>query len=286
MGTMPDEVKREKGAKTPILGRAAPYLVSVLALAMLVAHAAKWKAVRIDGITLGLLGILLVASRWDLIRKLKFGDFEAEIAPAEVAKAQAAVSDEVGPADVVANSDQFQDVLQMIRTDPTLGLARVRIELERKLRALRRLVSPPSMRSGGAGQLVRELVVAEVLPHPLARSLTEVLGLANRAIHGETIRRDDAEVLGALGVRLIAELQELYEDKATEPIQVEEIDPAEVARLQESRFRVVTIVPRLDHPVRNTRIVDQDALDELLDGYSEYAEFIVSVEPLPDGSVS
>jgi hypothetical protein len=44
-----------------------------------------------------------------------------------------------------------------------------------------------------------------------------------------------------------------------------------------ARYQVTTIVPLVDQPRKEVRVVDQEGLDELLEGYHEYAEFIVDV---------
>lgn len=272
------EAKTDK--KKVTLPRAVPWVVAALALALLVAHALKWDRVQVDGVTLGLLGALLVASSWDRIRKLKLGDFEAEIAAEEVARVRAEVTAQVGAPEERKDEDGSRHLLATLRTDPTLGLAAIRIELERALRSLHRLVAKPSRRSFGAATLTNELAKAGVLSPPLASTLSEVLSIANRAVHGERIRSDVAQDLGRVGIQLIEELRDLYLDTVAEPLASEPVTPAERDRLMnEQRFRVVTIVPLVDQPHMNTRVLDQQALNEFLDGYNEFAEFIISIEP-------
>jgi len=43
---------------------------------------------------------------------------------------------------------------------------------------------------------------------------------------------------------------------------------------------VVTVIPYVDKPVKITRVVKQEALDQLLEGYEEYGEFIVEVSKI------
>lgn len=263
------------------LARAVPWAVAALALGLLIAHSLEWDWVTVDGVTLGLLGALLVTSSWDRVRKLKLGEFEAEIAPAEVARVQAEASVQVGPPELVDADDEHRDLVETLRTDPTLGLAGVRIELERWLRSLHRVVAQPTRRQLGAGQMAHDLSRSGVLTPPLASTLSEVLSIANRAIHGELIRRDDALSLGMIGVQLIDELRELYFDTMTAPLETEVISPAERDELlDEKRYRVVTVMPLVDEPKRNVRILDQDALNDFLDEYNTFAEFLVSVEPI------
>ena len=118
------------------------------------------------------------------------------------------------------------------------------------------------------------------LSHDLAASLKEVLSIANRAVHGESVSAESAEGLSMLGVRLIEELWNIYKEKAAEPLQSISVEDAYLNKLSESRYRVITAIPYTKKPVMNVRVLDQDGLNEFLDGYEEFAEFLVSVEPL------
>lgn len=271
--------ERSKAAK--LLARISPWVVSLVALALLVAHSLSWDGISVDGTSLGLLAVVLIASRWEDIRRLKIGDLEAEIGSAEVAQVQAEVVDQVGPPD---EQDEFEATLELLRTDPTLGLAQVRIELERWLRSLHHMQGIGDQRSSRQtlGRLMNDLVNAGAVPPNLVSSLRAVLDLANRAIHGESIRPEDAETVGLLGLQLIDALREHYEDVVVEPIEVEVISPDEMERLRDRRLRVVTVSPTVPESKINTRILDQNGLDLLLEGYQTYAEFVISVELLED----
>ncbi|GEM_PF-7131621 len=56
-----------------------------------------------------------------------------------------------------------------------------------------------------------------------------------------------------------------------------EISNAEVDRYLNAQYKVVTVIPYADNPVKNVRILNQQELDELLDGYNDYAEFIIEI---------
>lgn len=266
------------------LGRLTPWLVTVLTLAALAAHTFKVKGIEIDAISLGLLGVLLVASRWDLIRRLKFGEFEAEIDPAEVRQVQASVATEIGAAQPDDLDHRDRDILDLVRHDPTLGMAKLRIELERVLRALHRSdgrVHPS--RSVPLGHLARELAQRGDLPGELVGPILKVTALANRAIHGEAVRREDVETIALLGVQLLDDLRDQLQDRVLQPIRSEVISPGEVERLRDAHYRVTTVIPLVHEPTRNIRVLDQEGLDRLLEGYAEYAEFVVAVQLIEDG---
>ena len=48
----------------------------------------------------------------------------------------------------------------------------------------------------------------------------------------------------------------------------------------DAKYEVVTVVPLVDNPYRSKRIVNQEELDDLLKGYEEYAEFLVSINKI------
>lgn len=56
------------------------------------------------------------------------------------------------------------------------------------------------------------------------------------------------------------------------------ISHSEVERLQSSKYRGTTVIPYVEKPRMNIRILDQEGLETLLEGYSEYAEFVISIE--------
>ena len=62
----------------------------------------------------------------------------------------------------------------------------------------------------------------------------------------------------------------------------QEISKEELDKYTESKYRVVTVIPYVEKPVIITRILNQMALDELLDGYEDYGEFLVDISILED----
>ena len=64
------------------------------------------------------------------------------------------------------------------------------------------------------------------------------------------------------------------------PIESRVIGNDEVEMFRSSKFRVATIIPLAENPKMNVYIFDQEELTNFLEGYGEYAEFIISVEQL------
>ena len=64
------------------------------------------------------------------------------------------------------------------------------------------------------------------------------------------------------------------------PISQKEISSFEVQRYLRKEYKVTTVVPLTEKPVMQTYEVNQEGLSEFLEGYNDYAEFIVNVEML------
>lgn len=53
-----------------------------------------------------------------------------------------------------------------------------------------------------------------------------------------------------------------------------------LARIGVLKYQVITVIPLVENPVRNVRILDQEGLDVFLEGYDEYGEFLISIEKI------
>lgn len=183
-------------------------MVLTLTLFLLGAHVFKWEKVQVDWLALSLLGILLLTPHLDFIRRISLGEFEAEIDPREVERVGTEVAMELAHLPRRPRDDASMQLLLLARENPRLGLVLLRAELECVLRKLHRRHIPGE---GHRPLTLRHLVdVLErenaVSPH-IAKAVREILPLANRAVHGETIRLQDAWYLVWLGDRVLDELQ-------------------------------------------------------------------------------
>ncbi len=104
--------------------------------------------------------------------------------------------------------------------------------------------------------------------------------LANRAVHGERIELNTAEELAMLGIRLLREVQQAYLDYLLKPVEKTVITAHEINQYRSAKYRVTTIVPYVENPTKNIYLFDQETLESFLQGYEEYAEFIVGVEQI------
>jgi len=62
-----------------------------------------------------------------------------------------------------------------------------------------------------------------------------------------------------------------------EPVEATPIDRAELDDYRDAQYRVTSIVPLVETPYKNVRILDQEGIDDLLEGYNEYGEFIIEL---------
>jgi GTP-binding protein EngB required for normal cell division len=89
-----------------------------------------------------------------------------------------------------------------------------------------------------------------------------------------------------VGTSLLSELAFYVSTLVLKPIESTEIDQTVVNEFMNAQYRITTMVPLLDHPRKEVRIVDQEGLDELLEVYNEYAEFIVDVTKIDSVSAA
>lgn len=255
----------------------------LLALAMLIAHTLSIDGIEIDNTSIILLIVILLSPFTTAIKRLKIGDFEAEIDPEEVRRINEEVSTRSGETERTERAPKIQDTIEGIRdlvdSDPVLALANLRIELERALNRLYRLTHKDRSRERplSIGRILHALENEEYIPAHTARLTREVVSISNRTLHGEDIRKQDAQSVVESGGKLIRELSALLHEYTLKPEKSIQIDQGAVEQLRNTRYRVTTVVPLVDGPYKNIRVLGQEGLDELLEGYTQYAEFIVEV---------
>ena len=61
-------------------------------------------------------------------------------------------------------------------------------------------------------------------------------------------------------------------------IESKAIGSDEVDIFMSSKYRVTTIIPIKENPVMNVHLFTKEELNDFLEGYDQYAEFLVSVD--------
>ena len=141
------------------------WIVFLIALALLISHVVGWKQITVDTTTLLLLALLLVSPFIEQLRKIKVGEFEAEIAPDEVEKVKSEVDKRLGTGEVREPitpevRSVGESLLDLLDRDHVLALAKLRIDLEQALTRLHLLTTPTTRqrRQAGLNRLVGDLV--------------------------------------------------------------------------------------------------------------------------------
>jgi hypothetical protein len=266
--------------------RVAQLAVTAVTLFLLGAHVFKWGVVRVDTTALWLVGLLVATPLLEVIRKIKVGDFEAEIAPAEIAEAKARVvaalpppANEMSAADSSSETEEL--AYRLLEEDPRLALARLRIQIEESLIQLYRsnLGKELDRRRLPLTKVLAELVKEGGVSSGLVSGIQSVVALANRAVHGERISKESARQIIEIGLPLVEEIRDEYLQRLSRPRESNPVSSVEVERFAAQLYRVETIVPLVDRPVRNCYVLDQEDLAAWLRGYEEHAEFIIRLEP-------
>ena len=94
----------------------------------------------------------------------------------------------------------------LAETDPNLALAGLRIELEKRLRAISQTHGIRAERQG-ISQLLRELRGLDVLSSQQQAVLADLIGLLNQAVHGAEVDSNGARWAVDVGSRLLASLE-------------------------------------------------------------------------------
>lgn len=271
------------------------WMVSLIALILLLIHTLNSWKLNIDNISLMLLTIILISPFISQIRKIKMGDFEAEIDPKEIQKVKDEVetklsNETLNENDYPGTKETFENISSLIETDHILALAKLRIELEKIIKKIYFLtvkensnkitynVNLKEKKIPGLMTLVYELTLREVLPSDVTSPLKEVIYMCNRAVHGQEISKNDARSIVEIGLSLYKALNSISHDYIIKPSFTEELDPSKLESYIQGNYEVKTIIPYVEEPIINTRIVSQDGLDEFLSNYNEFAEFLISIK--------
>ena len=265
------------------------WLVLIVAAAMLVAHSFGMQEIVVDNTSLVLLVLVLLSPFVAAIKKIKIGEFEAEIEPEEVKRVaeqaekslpelslEATLAPEVGATAAAIKA--------LAESDPVIALAKLRIELESRLRRLHHRFESdphPQRRPVALTHVIRNLVASEEFGSEFGAALRDVISICNRAIHGEDIREVDARQIVDTGIDLIEALERnVREFAATHPVATSIITSSERDDFQNGQYRLTTICPLVDKPERRIYELTQDELNSFFDLYPEFAEFVVALEKI------
>ncbi|HHL2709621.1 TPA: hypothetical protein ACQ39K_001114 [Yersinia enterocolitica] len=266
------------------------WVTFILSAFLLSMHTFKFMKVNIDSTSILLLLIILISPFIASVRK-KYGDFEAEIDPKEIQKikAEAEKNVEFKESDNEMGSEIYattESIRELASSDPVIDLAKVRIELEKVLNRLAK-IAEIEVKKLGLGMLVKTLSNHEIISPSIGKSLTEVIGICNRAVHGEAISEESANTIISLGIELIEDLYWTVQEQITlgSIVSEEIITNSEMDEYYHNKkYRLTSIIPLVENPKKVVRKLTQEQLDELLDNYNEYAEFIIELVEISNNS--
>lgn len=253
------------------------------AIFLLIAHSFNVDYLRVDSTSIILLVIALSSPFIASVKKIKYGDFEAEIDSKEIEKIKAEI--ESNPD--LKNDDKYigstidattESIRDLAKSDPIIALAKIRIELEKTLKKLIEMAAIENDRAT-LGNTVKALARHEMISSQTANSLLRVISICNRAIHGEAISDADTSTIVELGIRLLDEVSwDLEVQLASGLVKSETIiSHEELHAHYEKKYRLTSIIPLVNEPKKIIRELNQEQLEDYLDGYGEFAEFIVEL---------
>src|SRR5258708_17159149 len=178
-----------------------PIFVSALALILLLVHTFGWGMAHVDNTSIILLALMLLSPFVSTIRKLKVGEFEAEIGAQEVkeltadAKAILPAAEATGvaqplPSDLLGS---IETIKLLVTVDRVLALAKLRIEIERILRDLITRHAPhgPKQITFSIQTMAQQLTATKTIEPGVLPLIRRVADVSNRAIPGNDIDAAD-----------------------------------------------------------------------------------------------
>lgn len=255
------------------------WLIAVLVIVLIVIHGISENLFKIDNTTVFLIMIIIFLPYIPLVKKIKFGNFEAEITADEIRNIEKKV-EKIPEKKQKKLSPEKHDILKdLIDSDPSLALAKARIEIEKRLRSLGQIYAKDKLRvKFNLIELVITLFEKEIIDESLENLLIDIIAVSDRVIHGDFISKEDAIRLVDVANRGIEELEYVVINNALKTGKVKTISKKEAGKFINGSYAVKTIVPYVRNPEMRTYYLNQSELDAFLEGYYETAEYIVGVE--------
>lgn len=217
------------------------------------------------------------------LKKIKFGEFEAEIQPEEVKKIETEVreipkTDDSLPYEI---NDTIDGIYSALENDHVLALAKLRIELEKVVDNI--IASQDEKpRRKSLFTAIHFLEGRGLIDNKIIPPLKDVVAICNRALHGEDVTKTTAESIVNIGIDLLKKLHKHFYDLISKPTESEEISPRERDEYANAKYQVTTVVPLVEGPYTNRYIFNQEQLDQFLENYDEFAEFLITINKIKD----
>jgi hypothetical protein len=183
--------------------------ISTIPALFLIGHLV-WPDARIDTITLILLGMCFIPWLGTIFKSIELpGGMKFEY------QSLRKIEQEVQKFGLLKSDDkQISDptYLALIEQNPNLALAALRIDIERKLRAIAG-VDPETGPFQSLHQIVNDMQSSGLLTPIQESSLISILSILNSAVHGKNITSSSAYEVMGLGQRLLNSLDRKLQKK-------------------------------------------------------------------------
>lgn len=246
---------------------------------ILLLHLFRASFVQIDNTTILLMVLVLLTPFASHIKKIKWGDFEAEINQ-DIKKAEKQAeeikSESKEKEPIMKKDDVSADLKELAEKDPVLAFAKLRIEIESKLK---KLYTFKENIPTGIKVMTQVLAGTGIISNKLRNLILDVTSILNRAVHGEGFPTEtNVDKVLKIGAKILEELDYIIFQKNIAPALKKVIKKKEMKEYMDALYEVTTVVPLVDKPHINKRVLNQDQLYDLLEGYEEYAEFLVEIK--------
>jgi len=140
----------------------------------------RYPNIKIDGVTFGLLVLAVLPWLSSLIKSFEFpGGWKIEFQDVQKAGAEIIAA---GSSKGVKSKAAHPSFLDIVGLDPNLALVALRIEIEKRVRALARKRQIPETHA--LSFMIQELMRQKVLPYEAAKGLQALVAAGNNAAHG------------------------------------------------------------------------------------------------------
>ena len=222
-------------------------IFSLLILSLIILHGLFDSLFKIDNTTVLFVIILILLPYIHLIKKIKYGDFEAEIAQ-EVNELEKMANEIPEKKDKEIKTEIVEQLNNLVEYDPNLALAKARIEIERKIKILDSIYLKNQSKHRNLRNLINELVKNKIIDQNLGALLSDVIAVANRSIHGDDVSKENAVKLISIAGKAIQELDYIVSCNIHKNETKEIIDQKKVSDYMEGHYILKTIVPYVKKP--------------------------------------
>lgn len=263
------------------LGNRFIIVIFIFNLTILLLHIFRAPFVLIDNTTILLMALVLITPFASHIKKIKWGDFEAEL-DQDIQKLQEQAQEidvkEVEPEVSLRTEVIAKELRELAQKDKVLALAKLRIEIEMRLK---KLFTFKENSSAGIRTMTQTLAATGVISNKLRNLISDITSILNRVVHGEDIPTEaNIDKVLEVGIEIINELDYIFFDKIIKPSTKKVLSKKNLEEYMDAVYEVVSVVPLVEKPYINKRVLNQEQMEEFLEGYDEYAEFLVEIKKI------